>query len=328
MDVDTVLITNPQFDFQKKPLVLIEDSIQDTVFYQYNAQSNSNSSLTWNQQIPGYQLTLDNYVQISTYINLTLRLTGVPIGQTCFQYGNTDCIQSFPFNRLIQSANVQFTGVNRPVVSQFILDELIRTMDYEALERMADLTAVKEDEIWGMYNQGINTASNVLASTNNVGYSKFLKPRGASNLVTFLQIDRFNAAGTFQDDSPVSTATTDYWNVSLQIHTVEPFIGLGPFLYEPSPLNKGGLMGLNNINLVCTMDTGCSRIFSTSNTTTNADSLTSFITSIGVGLNPNAGGTPVVNLTTPGITSNGFTNPQLLMTMYTPNSYQLKKWEI
>jgi hypothetical protein len=103
MDVDSVLITNDIFEIQKKPFYMIEDNIKDTVYYQYQAQSNSNSSLIWNNQLPGLNLMMDKNVLIDTYINLLIRCTGVPIGSTAFQLGQTDYVQNFPFNRLINT---------------------------------------------------------------------------------------------------------------------------------------------------------------------------------------------------------------------------------
>jgi hypothetical protein len=325
MEVKSVLITNPQFDIYKEPHLYLEDNIQDTTYYAYTPNSVSNSQSTLNYQVPGYQLVLDKTVLISTYINTTKTITSVPIGQTCYQYSQSDCLNCYPFNRILNTASAQVNTVTKTMNSQVLSDEILRTIPAEKLAHLQDLTSTFQDQIWGMYSQGVNTNSNVLASQSNTGYNKFMRPRGAGNFVTFLQIDRYNSGGVFQDNSPVSTATTDYWTVSIQIHTVEPLFGLPPFSYEPCSIEKGGLVGINNINIVFNTDTTLSRMWSTANTTTGASALTSFITSIQMVLNPNAGGTPVVNLTTPGITSSGLANMQLLMTFYSPTSYQLKQ---
>jgi hypothetical protein len=267
---------------------------------------------------------MDKNVLVDTYINLLIRVTGVPVNSTVVQISQTDFVENFPFNRLINTETFQFNSQNRTVQLQFILDELIRQMNEEHLEKMSDLTCVLEDSVWGMFKDGVSTNSNVLASGYNTSYAKFKKPRGASNIISFLQIDHYNQAGVFQDNSPVSDATTDYWLVSLQIHTVEPLIGLSPLNYENGSLVKGGIIGLNQLNLNIVTDESCSRIFSTANTTTGASALTSYITSISMGLQPNAGGAPVVNLTQLTTTSFGFANPQLLIKFCTPSSYQIK----
>jgi hypothetical protein len=324
-EVKTALISNSVFDLQTEPVLYLEDNIESKTYYKYNPQTNSNSSLTWSFQSPGYGLVLDPNVMVSSGINATITCTGVPIGDTCFQYANTDCIQSFPFNRTINVASCKINDSNSDISTQFILDELLRSCDPKHLAKYADTTAVKSDTLWGLFSQGVNTNSNVLASSANTGYDKWDKPRGAGNLITFLQIDRFNNTGVFQDNSPISTATTNVFVISIQIQVSEPLIGLPPFHWEGSHYKSGGIMGINNFSVNLVTDTTLSRFFSTANTTTGASALTSYITGIQMGLNPNAGGTAIINTSGAGITSYGFSNPQLLMTYYTPNAQQLKK---
>jgi hypothetical protein len=148
-------------------------------------------------------------------------------------------------------------------------------------------------------------------------------PRGATPNITFFQIDRY-VAGVYTDNSVISTATTNVFKVSIQLETTEPLIGLASFDWENSQQNKGGLLGINGLNLQFTMDTSCSRVFSTAQTTTGASSLSSYITGIAMGLSQETTGTPLINTASiTSATSSGFVEPKLLMTWYTPTSEQL-----
>jgi hypothetical protein len=212
--------------------------------------------------------------------------------------------------------------------AEFYLDEVLRSTNPKSLAKYNSFCPTLLDKMFGVYSDGVGTNLNVLASGSNIDYDSTFVPRGATPNITFLQIDRYNAVvgGVYQDNSFTSTATTDLFKVSIQLDTTEPIIGLAPFDWENSDQNKGGLLGLNNLNIQFTMDTSCSRVFSTAQTTVGATSLTSYITSISMGLNQYVAGTPLINTNSIAAQiASGFTEPKLLMTWYTPSSEQLLK---
>lgn len=331
--INTLVVENSILsDISSVPHLYLEDGLQRSTYYAYNANSNSNSSLNWAFPSPGYGQVLDRNPLISTGINLTLNLTGVPVGQKAFQLGDTDAIQSFIFNKLCNQSSSTINNEQSSFSNQYYIDEVIRTANPKILGKYNSFCATFSDQKWGMYKDAVGTNSNPLASSNNSSYDA-IEPRGAFTNITFLNIDHY-IAGVYTDSSVISTATTDTWIISLQIQSVEPLIGLAPFDWEMSEMNRGGLMGINNIALQFTIDTGCSRAWSTANTTTDLTNnvLTSYITSIGLGLNvyksntPPTGSTPIINtagaLST---TTTGFVAPKLLMNWVTPNSFQLSK---
>lgn len=256
--INTLVVENSIYsDITLVPHLYVEDNIESVSYYRQNATSNSNSNLSWTYQSPGFPLVLDRNVLINTKINITLTITNVPVNSKCIGYANTEAFQSFPFNRLVNQASSTVNNEGSSFSSQFYLDEVLRSTNPKYLSQYNSFCPTLSDKVFGMYTDGVGTMANVLASASNYDYDSTFVPRGATPNITFFQIDRY-VGGVYTDNSATSTATTNVFKVSIQLDTTEPLVGLAPFDWENSEQNKGGLLGINGLNVQFTMDTSCS----------------------------------------------------------------------
>jgi hypothetical protein len=134
------------------------------------------------------------------------------------------------------------------------------------LSRLNSTTPAYPDTLWGLfgdigvYGGAVGSNSNPLAGASNNGYDDDFLPRGAF-VLDFIQIDRY-VNGVFADNSPVCVAqATNSWVISIRVKVVEPFLALSPYV-NTEPDNCAGLVGVNNLSLVCNVDATCSRMFS------------------------------------------------------------------
>ena len=155
-------------DFVK---VLVKDdrlNVTDTVSYavhkggqnmtsaQFNAISQSASSVTFNIQVPSEQTLIDRRVLWRSTVLLKLAVLGTPAnaGQLPINYGVTDSLSAFPLHQL---ASVMTATINNNSVSVNIRDVLpamLRFNDRRELQRyngytpvMPDLTAQYSDAV-------------------------------------------------------------------------------------------------------------------------------------------------------------------------------------
>jgi hypothetical protein len=75
-----------------------------------------------------------------------------------------------------------------------------------------------------------------------------------------VQIDRY-ALGAYADHSPVSTAATDTWVVSVFTMTTEPLF-LSPFIFGAPAHNRAAMIGINNMSFTFNMNALLTRLVS------------------------------------------------------------------
>jgi len=195
---------------------------------------------------------------------------------------------------------------------------LLRMNDNRKLSRYNSMTPSYPDQQWGLFSQAvdpatlINTNSNPLASYNNNGYDSDFQPRGA--FPVSLTVEHYAANGDYIDNSLVSANLTDKFIVGVVFTCTEPFIALSPFL-NSCPMNNAGLLGVNNMSVVCNVDSSCKRLMGTANSTLSAGALKAkYIQNISLGFTSRTG-----------LVNNAFTDTSLLFNFQTLQVDQMAK---
>lgn len=265
-----------------------------STYTQFQAISASPSQIVFNVQVPSESIVINRELYMGSSVAFTITGTNVPIGESFLNWGLTEALNAFPLQSLFTTVQAQINNVSTSTNLQDVLPQLLRMNDPRKLSKFNSMTPSYPDQAWGQYKDAVslgnipagsypyNTNSNPLGSYNNNSYDSNFQPRGSFPVV--LTAERYNAGGVYQDASLVAGATTDTFRVGVQFTCVEPFIALSPFL-NTCPMNNAGLLGINNMSIVCNVDSSCKRLMGTANTVGNTLAL-KYITGLTLGWTP------------------------------------------
>jgi len=266
-DFKTVLVKDARLaDITDQLSYAVVSGASSNTYQQFSAVSTSSSSMTFNVQIPSENIVVSREVLIQTDIAFTITISGVTVGQTAFNYGDTDAFQAFPLNSLFTTASSQINNTNVSVNLQDVLPSILRLNNNRELYRYNGMTPVLPDQAYKQFSVGVGGSNNPLGDWSDQSYDGDLYPRGAypANLALVHAI----SGGGF-DTSPVSTNVLDTFTITGTVTVTEPLLGLSPFVYGDAAYNKQGMVGINAMSFVFNIDSSCKRFFSTSSTATS-----------------------------------------------------------
>jgi hypothetical protein len=206
-------------------------------------------------------IVISREVLQSSLVSWTMTITGVPALTQAFNYGSTDALAPFPLSSLFTTMTSTINNTNVNINLQDCLPSLLRMNDSRELYRYNSTTATLPDQAYLNYDDALQANNNPLAGFSTASYDVDQAPRGAFPLTSCV-VERYNAAGVFQDNSPVSTGVTDVFKVLMSAVLTEP-IFLSPFIYSNPEYNCGGFAGINTISMNLTVDGTCKRFFRT-----------------------------------------------------------------
>jgi hypothetical protein len=240
---------------------------QYSTYTQFSAISASNSQIVFNVQVPSENILIDRHLLMTSTVTFTINLTNVPPGDSCLNWGLTSALNAFPLQSLFTTVQATINNASTSVNLQDILPMILRMNDNRKLARYNSMTPSMPDCQWGDFAQAVNVAgpvansnNNVLSSLNNNGYDNDFQPRGSYPVKLVGVVHRITGGGT--DDSLISTNLNDTWSVGLQFSCTEPFLALSPFTncMPMSSASGSGIMGINNMSIVCNVDSSCKRL--------------------------------------------------------------------
>jgi hypothetical protein len=261
-----------------------------STYTQFQAISASSSQIVWNVQVPSESIVIDRHLLMASTVNFTLNLTGVPTGENCINWGLTEALSAFPLTSLFTTIQTTINNASTSVNMQDILPMILRMNDNRKLARYNSMTPSMPDCQWGQFSQAVNVVgpvansnNNVLASLNNNGYDNDFQPRGSYPVTLLGVLHNVAAGGT--NTSIVSTDPADTWVIGLQFNVTEPFLALSPFTncMPQSNQSGSGLIGINNMSIVCNVDNSCKRLLGSAN---------NYITNISLGYSNGASNFP------------------------------------
>lgn len=266
-----------------------------STYTQFSAISASPSQIVWNVQVPSESIVINRELFAGSTVTYTVTTTpkiyaGGDVGKPQFQWGLKDALNPFPLQSLMTTIQAQINNVSTSTNLQDVLPALLRMNDNRKLSRYNSMTPSYPDSQWGEYKDAVastgaipaNVNSNPLASYNNNGYDIDFQPRGSFNVKLF---PMHYVNNVYVDNSwkVTQAVTAEYWVIGVQFTTVEPFVGLSPFL-NTQPMNNGGLLGINNMSIVANIDSTCKRLMGSADYSVVGGAITpSLISSITLG---------------------------------------------
>jgi len=259
-DFRTTLIKDGRLaDITDQLTYAVASGASSNTYQQFSAVSTSNSSMTFNIQVPSENIVVSREVLIQTDIAFTINITGVPNTETAFNYGETDAFQAFPLNSLFTTCSAQINNTNVSSNLQDILPSILRLNDNRELYRYNGMTPCLPDQAYKSFADGVGASNNPLGDYADQSYDGDLIPRGAFP-ATFVVVHNITGGG--QDASVVSTNVADTWVITGSVRVTEPLMALSPFIYGDAVYNKQGLVGINAMSFVFNIDSSCKRFWS------------------------------------------------------------------
>lgn len=235
----------------------------------FKSITSSTSSITFNIQVPSENIVVNREVLVQSTIAVQLRVTNVPVGKHCFNYGNREAFAPFPLNQLFTTSSCMINNTSVSVNTPDVLTALLAIGDMETISRYNGMTPSLPDAYYKFYASCTGdvgataglffTTNNPLGAFNHACLDNDLLPRGAYPIgpqpAGAPGIVRFEP-GTppVIDNSPVSTNINNVFFIRFTISVTEPIIGLSPFIYGNPQFNKQGLVGINAMSFVFNID--------------------------------------------------------------------------
>jgi len=234
----------------------------NNTFQRFSAVSTSPSSIVMNVQLPSESVVLNREVLLEAQnFSFYHRVDNVPVGQTAFNYGLTDSMSPFPLAMSMLTLSSQINNTNVSLNLQDILPQLLRMNDSRELYRWNSYAPTLPDQAYFNYSDGVLANNNPLASFNNQSYDLDQCPRGS--FPATITLTQYDSTGAFVSNSPISANATNFFIAQVVTTCTEPLF-LSPYIFANPEYNMGGMVGINTINLVATLDSTCKRLWRTS----------------------------------------------------------------
>ena len=273
MNFDPKLVLDSRIaDISDRVDVAVHSGAGQVSYTPYASTNVSNSSLTFNVNIPSENLAIDRRVLLSTRLGFTVRVSDVPVGENAFHWGSTDGYGEFPLNSLFSQVTAKINNVSFTVPLDDVRSMLLRGIKQDSCSKLNGSTASYLDHNYSKVSDAMGSSSNPLSGMANVQYNNDVVPRGTLPSVEVV-IQHYNAGNALVDDSPIATAVGDYFICQIQAPIVEPIMYFGPFQGLHPVSNDGALLGINNMNLVCNINQDLSGLYKTGNDYTYAVTL-------------------------------------------------------
>jgi hypothetical protein len=261
-DFKTVLIKDSTIaDITHDLTYAVQSGGAQVTYQSFGVTAPSNTSLNFVVQLPSEQIVMGRDVLITSGLSWTMQVTNVPIGNMAMQWGLNTSLQCFPLASLMTTMNAQINNTNVSVNLQDILPSILRMNNSRELYRYNSMSPSLPDQVYGSYVNALNTTNNPMASIYDGSYDADQFPRGSYPVQMTVLHYPLGQAG-LPDNSMVSTDPTDVWYIQCTTVVTEPLF-LSPFTWGNPEFNAQGLVGINNINLTCNIDTTLKRFLST-----------------------------------------------------------------
>ena len=270
-DFKKILVKDDRLNVTDAVSYAVHKGGQNMTSAQFNAISQTPSSVTFNIQVPSEQTIIDRRVLWQSVVTLKLDFLGTAqnAGRMPINYGVTDSLCAFPLHQL---ASVMTCTINNNSVSLNVRDALpaiLRFNDRRELQRYNGYTTVAPDTV-ADYSQAVGSNLNPLGAWSNTSDNDLFQ-RGSFQL---LGISQTNPGAT----SPVSLPTVppvplaDGVTQSLYVSflVTEPLL-VSPFIFGDPCANNQGFYGIQNMNMVFNIG-DASRVWRTANYNTPTSS--------------------------------------------------------
>ncbi|AIW01894.1 MAG: putative major capsid protein [Yellowstone Lake virophage 6] len=275
-DLKTVLINDSRIeDISGEIGFSVLGGPQQSTFQPQQANTSSNTSHSWQINVPSENIVVDRRILLDTDVAFTITITNVPVGQVAFNWGKTDGFGPYPLNNCYLTQNVLINNCGLSVNTQDIIAPLLRLNDQKIHTYYDGWTPSMVDDTYYNYSDAVDANNNPIGTVVNNSMDNKMKPRGCHTIKSMLIKHYLSTAPlVIADASVISTNVADTWTIDLTTHFTEPLLFLSPFISNPCVSNEAGFLGINNFSFNFTIDSNLRRVFRTSNAWTNTYSFT------------------------------------------------------
>ena len=117
-------------DITDKIDIAVESSAAPSTYQPFRSVNSSNSSITFNVNVPIENIAIDRRILIQTDLNFEVNITGDTIADdVVFQWGRTDGLGRFPLNGLFSQVQATINNVSVSSPVEDIMPSLLRMCD-------------------------------------------------------------------------------------------------------------------------------------------------------------------------------------------------------
>jgi len=284
-DFKTTLIKDSRIaDITDQLTYAVQSGASSNTYQQFSAVTSTNSSLTFNVQVPSENIIVNREVLIRTKLYFTLHITTgvdpgevpIPTGVTAISYGITDSFAPFPLNQLFTTSSCQINNTNVSVNTQDVLPAVLQLCDQEDFQKYLGMTPVMPDSYYkyfanatmnpnnpmSAFGSAVSTQSLVpdavrrVSNPGGAGYDNKLLPRGS------FALDDWTVFSDNADTLIVPDADPTRFVVYVSATVTEPIMCLSPFIYGSPEYNSQGLVGINAMSFVFNIDSQVKHMWS------------------------------------------------------------------
>ena len=159
-------------DITDKIDIAVESSAAQSTYQPFRSVNSSNSSITFNVNVPSENIAIDRRILIQTVLEFEVNITGAPVSDTVpvFQWGKTDGLGQFPLNSLFSQVQATINNVSVSSPVEDIMPSLLRMCDQKEVSKYNLLTASYLDQNFSTLEGCEAYASNPLAGMGAVNY--------------------------------------------------------------------------------------------------------------------------------------------------------------
>ena len=251
-DFSKVLIRDERLDCHDSIPFAVYRSGTNVTVSQFNAISQSPSSIVFNVQVPSETTVLDRRVIWESTLDFDVSFkSAATSGAHVVDYGMKQAFCPWPLHTLCNTQQATINNNSVTLNTYDILPALSRMHDMRELQRYNGMTALVPDNI---QDSSIfkNAQANTLASYNNVSMDPDYRPRGSIVASISWQVV---TTSNIVDATCVTNAPGTPTSYHVRATIREPLL-LSPFLYAHPFYNGQGFYGLQNLNLVFNLNQG------------------------------------------------------------------------
>jgi len=242
-------------DITDEPVVAVYQGAGSNTYQAFQANSTSSSNISFNVQLPSESVVLDRNVLITSKVNFTITLTGVPDTTKPFGYGSNISFQSFPLNRLFTTATAQINNTNVSINQQDVMDFLMLMSNPDDLKCYSGLSPYLRDKYYYNFTDALNSGGDAMGDANKLELDG-VEPRGSFRILSATSNQVAPNEWLNQSGGPLN------YTINVEAEFTEPLF-LSPFVFNnKANNNQQGIVGVNQMNLVLNIDASCKRVFS------------------------------------------------------------------
>jgi hypothetical protein len=255
-DFQKVLVRDERLNCKDSIKYAVNRSGQNITIAEFNAISATNSSHTYNIQVPSETTIIDRRVIWESTCVFKVSITpaaqaGVPNGTPATSLGYSSALGAFPLHGACLTQQFTINNNSVSVNMSDVLPAILRFHDKRELNRYNGMTPALYDT-YGKYADGLGASNNILGNYGDMSLDNDLYPRGSFSEVQVSGNNTWGAAATavptIANPNPV---LIEYY---VRFTSREPLLA-SPFMWAKSSYSGQGFYGIQNLNVVMNLAT-------------------------------------------------------------------------